>query len=849
MAPRDRPHIIVQRPAAVEPYRRPPRAITGKPLPSPQDPRGHASQLSAALTAAEQEAADRRSEHAVDVEGAIDGIYVVFESFPGIELALEKFDPRRGRRHPELMAVHDVVRSGEVIERATVFVPDGTLGYFLGRLEQYAATVDRDRPRNRDLVDRIRSVGLASLSELWTDPPEEFPSADTRMWEIWLRRRDGNEVKRLKAYAAAMDGLEVRRHTLGFADRTVALVRATATQLAAALDVLDDLAELRRPREPAELLAGEPAAEQAAWVEELAGRTKPAADDAPAACIIDTGVYQPHPLLQASLDPGDCHACDPNWNTNDHHGHGTEMAGLALYGDIADAVRTGREVRLRHRLESVKLLPPGSQTNPPELWGAITATAASLVEIEKPTRRRAFSMAVSAAWETPPDDPDAAATFGQPTSWSAAVDALAAGLSIDVEEDGLVFLDEAEESARRLFIMAAGNVGQFDDDHLGRSDLEPVEDPGQAWNALTIGAYTERSTMDGAPDDYDGWTCLAERGELSPFSRTSVSFDPIWPVKPDVVLEGGNLARSPDGSAYDTPDVLQVLTTKAPLHDARLFTATRETSAANAQAAHIAGLILADYPSLWAETVRGLIVHSAEWTPAMNGRFGGAATRTARAALHRRYGMGVPDAARALRSAADALTLVVQDVIHPFDGEGRMREMHLHDLPWPTDILEGLGSAPVRLRVTLSYFIEPNPGRRGWRQRYRYASHGLRFDVRRATESTPDFRKRINQLALAEEERRPGSDSDAAEWFFGPDQRTKGSLHTDIWDGTAADLAHRGVIAVFPVTGWWKERKERDHSGRGARYSLIVSIETPEQDVDIWTPVAQEVGIPIEIET
>lgn len=89
------------------------------------------------------------------------------------------------------------------------------------------------------------------------------------------------------------------------------------------------------------------------------------------------------------------------------------------------------------------------------------------------------------------------------------------------------------------------------------------------------------------------------------------------------------------------------------------------------------------------------------------------------------------------------MTLVAQDVIHPFDGEGRMREMHLHDLPWPTDVLSELGAADVRMRVTLSYFIEPNPARRGWTRRYSYSSHGLRFDVRRATESIQEFRKRI----------------------------------------------------------------------------------------------------------
>lgn len=106
-----------------------------------------------------------------------------------------------------------------------------------------------------------------------------------------------------------------------------------------------------------------------------------------------------------------------------------------------------------------------------------------------------------------------------------------------------------------------------------------------------------------------------------------------------------------------------------------------------------------------------------------------------------------------------------------------------------------------------------------------------------------------NLRAREEEERRPSTDSDASEWFFGRDQRAAGSLHTDIWRGTAADLAERGVIAVFPVSGWWKERKDRDHSDRGARYALVVSIETPGQDVDVWTPVAQQIGIAIPIDT
>jgi hypothetical protein len=74
----------------------------------------------------------------------------------------------------------------------------------------------------------------------------------------------------------------------------------------------------------------------------------------------------------------------------------------------------------------------------------------------------------------------------------------------------------------------------------------------------------------------------------------------------------------------------------------------------------------------------------------------------------------------------------------------------------------------------------------------------------------------------------------------------KGSIHSDIWVGTAADLAERGVVGVYPVSGWWKDQPNRDRSVLGARYALLIVIETEAEGVDIWTPVAQEIGVPVE---
>ncbi|MFZ2406429.1 MAG: hypothetical protein WAW41_14940, partial [Methylobacter sp.] len=86
-----------------------------------------------------------------------------------------------------------------------------------------------------------------------------------------------------------------------------------------------------------------------------------------------------------------------------------------------------------------------------------------------------------------------------------------------------------------------------------------------------------------------------------------------------------------------------------------------------------------------------------------------------------------------------------------------------------------------------SYFIEPNPGRRGYRQRFSYQSHGLRFEVIRPGQSLENFRAFINKLADTEEYDGPEGDPDG--WHLGPQIRTRGSLHADVWTGSAAALA------------------------------------------------------------
>lgn len=837
-APRNRKHILVPGPPTAEEYKPHGRKIdVTKPAP-PASRAKHGKALERALKAAVALAKTRRDEAGIEVHGAVPGLYVQFESQPDVPLQVSSLED--SRQGIEVVAVsHSKTDEPEPrrIERATVFVPDGKVKHFLKRFESYSKTTpkkERER-RYEDMIDPVATLRLATLRGLWTDTSEAYPEEDeTIWWEVWLRRQDGNELERLMEFAAAQE-IEVAPRRLMFDDRLVTLVRSTPAQLAASIDVLNDLAEVRKAKETATVFVDMGPEDQGAWAKELRDRVAAPSADAPAVCVLDTGVTRGHPLLEASLDAADCHSCDPAWGTHDHLGHGTEMAGLALYGDLTPVLAGTQNVALRHRLESVKILPPdGHPVNPPDLYGAVTAEAASRAEIQAPERRRTFSMSIAAT-----DERDR----GQPTSWSAAVDALAAGRSFDPSTQGLDYLDEGDDSARRLFVLCAGNIDETTlcVDHLDRSDTDPIHDPGQAWNALTVGAMTEKAVIN--DPNWASWQPVARPGELSPWSTTGVTFADAWPIKPDVVFEGGNVVKNTKGEVnFPCPD-LSLLSTYFKPAD-KSFVLSWATSAATAQAARLAALISAEYPTYWPETLRALVVHSAEWSAQMQTHLRGASGKRARAKLVQRYGFGFPSAERALRSANDALTLVAQSSIRPF-AEGKMRELHFFDLPWPRDVLAELGATPVRLRITLSYFIEPNPGRRGWKKRHRYASHGLRFDVKGPTESLEEFRKRLNKKALDEDEAKPSTGGDSSEWYLGEQARNRGSLHSDILSCNAADLAERGVIAVYPVSGWWKDQPKRDRSDLGARYALVVSVETPGVETDIWTPVAQQVGVPL----
>lgn len=222
-----------------------------------------------------------------------------------------------------------------------------------------------------------------------------------------------------------------------------------------------------------------------------------------------------------------------------------------------------------------------------------------------------------------------------------------------------------------------------------------------------------------------------------------------------------------------------------------------------------------------------------------------------RYALVRRFGYGVPNYERATASAANDLGLIVQAEIQPFRLEGRRKfnECHYYNLPIPRNMLEGLDNENIELKVTLSYFVDPNPGLGANVDPQRYRSHGLRFDLRRKNETIERFKKRVNAAELEETDGRIRADADDARWTLGGRSVSAGSLHSDVWIGPAIELAGRDMLCIKPVNGWSRNRSTREVCNAVRRYALVVSLRTRNADVDLYTPITTMINLPVEVET
>jgi hypothetical protein len=705
----------------------------------------------------------------------------------------------------------DIAVVAEFTDRAVLHVRRDDVGPLLRKIRDFGNPEKRTktgRPKNEPLVaslEGFRAPTLVDLSEGWLRDAEV---EDGRLYwvELWARggvladestrERVRAEVEWLANEAHEADRVRRFRAT----ERDVYLVRLPGEILRRVAQLVPEvyrIAEASRPLREFHLI------ERGAEALEAAEIVAPS-EDASTVVVLDTGVAPEHPLLRPALRSDGVSVVVGDPSPIDTDGHGTEIAGVAAYGDLSSAIRDANEFRARVWLFNARLLAANEESDDDrEFWPDRTEAAVLAAEDEE-ARRRIFNLCISAEHPDP----------GDRTSWSVGLDLLA-----------------FNDGAGRVFCVAGGNadVGTNPDDYPVQNLSSFIDDPAQALNVITVGATTELVAL---PDDdlHRDLAPVAPFGGLSPYSRVGITGSPI---KPDVLFEGGNCA--PDGTLPNVGiETLSRLTTSKDHGAGRLFTYSWATSAACSALSGFAGEVWAANPWASPETVRGLIVHSARWTEALRHQF------PDQRDLLRAAGYGVPSVDAAAYSWRGRPTIVVQDGLRPAtpraDG-GTERPVHFIRLPLPDEELLALGEQEVELAITLSFFAEPNEA-----NRRNYAGASLRWDIQRSTETTEDFRQRVNRL-----ERNPDFTGTAAPyaWEIGTDVRARGTVQSDRCRLTAASLAGERSIAVFPVLGWWEGRSERVDSAMS--YGLIATVDVGDADVDLYTMVQAAIEVSAEV--
>jgi len=58
-------------------------------------------------------------------------------------------------------------------------------------------------------------------------------------------------------------------------------------------------------------------------------------------------------------------------------------------------------------------------------------------------------------------------------------------------------------------------------------------------------------------------------------------------------------------------------------------------------------------------------------------------------------------------------------------------------------------------------------------------------------------------------------------------------------------LAARRTLAIYPVSGWWKMRTPKKRYNSEARYALIMTLRSLEEDVDLYADIDAVISLRI----
>ncbi|WP_143888528.1 S8 family serine peptidase, partial [Phocaeicola vulgatus] len=325
------------------------------------------------------------------------GTYLEFAGAPANDLMTKSLeDQKAGIR---LLNIRNTpINESDNQTFATVFVPHGKEGEFISKLQKYASeNTPFGKPKNDKLFRSIESVNIALLKSLWTDDICNFPTEQNDWYEVWIRINESEALEnQQQTFIETLDTLQIRYKTnsiLTFPERSVILVYANKELLTNLLQSSDQIAEFRGVKTLANFLLNEYRSEQLEWIDDVRNRVVTNTNSNSVVCILDTGLNNGHPLITDIVPDRNC-ATVVGEGSADRNGHGTNMCGITIYGDLSHCIANNNPIIIDNLISSVKLLPHNND-NPKESWGYLTEQAISVSDVIFPRKNICYCMAIT----------------------------------------------------------------------------------------------------------------------------------------------------------------------------------------------------------------------------------------------------------------------------------------------------------------------------------------------------------------------------------------------------------------------------------------------------------------------
>lgn len=385
-------------------------------------------------------------------------------------------------------------------------------------------------------------------------------------------------------------------------------------------------------------------------------------ENAPAIVVLDSGLVTGHPLLASAV--GDSQSFLEGKGSDDEHGHGTMVAGKALYGDVAGSLESNQFIP-ELRLFSGRILDENCESDTKLIEHQIDQAVRYFVEHYQ---CKIFNFSYG--------DSNKPYTGGRIRGLAVVLDLLSRELGV-------------------LFVVPTGNFHSPDSPIAWRASYpesligNSLLDPSPSINSITVGSLARYDqTMNSMRYQNDpAEQSFAAINQPSPFSRSGPGLKDS--IKPEFVAYGGNYAVDAR-SNYLIKNLLGEVTLCKDFAEGRLLAEDVGTSYSAPYIAHLSARVLSVYPNATANQIRALLASHAQTPPEVSSLFPNSMEK-----ILLTTGYGKIDEEALFTSLDDDITIFAEDSLSN-------KNHHFYEIPIPEEFWSS-GKRLRQITVSLAY--------------------------------------------------------------------------------------------------------------------------------------------------